>query len=211
MGRRPADPRRVTAASRTWKCAAGVVISASHNPADDNGIKVLGPGGEKIDDEVERQLENADCSMWSRLQRTGLPAGRCELADELSRTARWPPTTSPRPLDGMHIVLDCANGAASEIGPAFFERLGARVTVIAASPDGTNINHDCGATSPQNLVDRVLAEGADAGLALDGDADRAILVDERGRLARRRRHPARLGPPSQSAAVGCPAIESSPR
>ena len=82
----------------------------------------------------------------------------------------------------MHVVLDCANGAASKIGPSFLDRLGARVTVLAASPDGTNINRDCGATSPQNLVDRVLAEGADAGLALDGDADRAILVDERGRL-----------------------------
>ena len=82
----------------------------------------------------------------------------------------------------MHVVLDCANGAASSIGPEFLDRLGARVTVMAATPDGTNINRDSGATSPQNLVDKVLSEGADAGLALDGDADRAILVDERGRL-----------------------------
>ena len=88
----------------------------------------------------------------------------------------------PRPLAGMHVVLDCANGAASEIGPEFLDRLGARVTVLAASPDGTNINRDSGATSPRKLVERVLSEGADAGLALDGDADRAILVDERGRL-----------------------------
>jgi phosphoglucosamine mutase len=89
---------------------------------------------------------------------------------------------TPRPLAGMHVVLDCANGAASVIGPEFLDRLGARVTVLAAAPDGTNINRDSGATSPQNLVEKVLSEGADAGLALDGDADRAILVDERGRL-----------------------------
>jgi phosphoglucosamine mutase len=161
-------------------CTAGVVISASHNPADDNGIKVLGPGGEKIDDAVERQLERHLLEVEPKTA-AGLPPIDENLAGTYLELVAASLDT-PRPLAGMHVVLDCANGAASTIGPALLNRLGARVTVSAASPDGANINQNCGATSPQALVDRVLAEGADAGLALDGDADRAILVDERGRL-----------------------------
>jgi phosphoglucosamine mutase len=161
-------------------CAAGVVISASHNPADDNGIKILGPGGQKIDDEVERKLER-QLLMVEPTSAAGLPPLDAALAADYLDLLLASHNT-PRPLEGMHVVLDCANGAASEIGPEFFDRLGARVTVLAAAPDGTNINRDSGATSPQNLVKKVLSEGADAGLALDGDADRAILVDERGRL-----------------------------
>ncbi len=161
-------------------CAAGVVISASHNPADDNGIKVLGPGGEKIDDEVERQLEK-QLKIAEPTLTDGLPTLDDGLIDSYLKTL-LATHREPRPLAGLHLVLDCANGAASEIGPVFFDRLGARVTVICATPDGTNINHECGATSPQRLVDRVLADGADAGIALDGDADRAVLVDEGGRL-----------------------------
>jgi phosphoglucosamine mutase len=156
------------------------VISASHNPAHDNGIKVLGPSGEKIDDDVERRLESLLTAVRPR-PAAGLPP----LDEALSRTyidsirATHPLS---RPLAGMHIVLDCANGAAFEIGPAFFERLGARLTVIAAAPDGGNINRACGATAPAVLVERVRETGADAGLALDGDADRAMLVDQCGRL-----------------------------
>ncbi len=165
---------------RDSACAAGVVISASHNPADDNGIKVLGPGGQKIDDEVERKLERQLDKVEPR-SAAGLPPLDAALAvDYLNLLLAS--HENPRPLAGMHVVLDCANGAASSIGPEFLDRLGARVTVMAATPDGTNINRDSGATSPQNLVDKVLSEGADAGLALDGDADRAILVDERGQL-----------------------------
>lgn len=165
---------------RASDCTAGVVISASHNPADDNGIKVLGPGGEKIDDAVERQLERRLLEVAPKTA-AGLPPIDEDLAETYLELVAAT-LDRPRPLSGMHVVLDCANGAASTIGPAFLDRLGARVTVLAASPDGANINHNCGATSPRMLVDRVLAEGADAGLALDGDADRAILVDERGRL-----------------------------
>jgi len=161
-------------------CSAGVVISASHNPADDNGIKVLGPGGQKIDDEVERRLERQLRKVEPR-SAAGLPPLDAALAVDYLNLLLASHDTA-RPLAGMHVVLDCANGAASEIGPEFLDRLGARVTVLAATPDGSNINRDSGATSPQNLVETVLAEGADAGLALDGDADRAILVDERGRL-----------------------------
>ena len=165
---------------RASACAAGVVISASHNPADDNGIKILGPGGQKIDDEVERKLER-QLLLVEPTSAAGLPPLDAALAADYLDLLLASHNT-PRPLEGMHVVLDCANGAASEIGPAFLDRLGARVTVLAAAPDGTNINRDSGTTSPQNLVEKVLSEGADAGLALDGDADRAILVDERGRL-----------------------------
>ena len=113
--------------------------------------------------------------------RAGLPRPAAELAasylDGLTASHR-----RSRPLEGLHVVLDCANGAASELGPAFLEGLGARVTAINAAPDGSNINLDCGATAPDGLVERVLTERADAGLALDGDADRAVLVDENGQL-----------------------------
>jgi len=161
-------------------CAAGVVISASHNPAEDNGIKVLGPGGEKIDDPLERRLEAA-LGAVSPQPGPGLPALSPELAEDyLAMLASTHPTEQP--LRGLHVVLDCANGAASEIGPALLEQLGARVTAMASSPDGDNINLHCGATAPEALVDRVRSEGADAGLALDGDADRAVLVDEGGGL-----------------------------
>jgi phosphoglucosamine mutase len=165
---------------REQACAAGVVISASHNPAEDNGIKVLGPGGQKIDDEVELNLERRLEGEQARSGPT-LPDLDAQLADrylELLAASH----DQPRPLEGMHVVLDCANGAAFALGPVFLERLGARVTAIAAAPDGENINRDCGATAPQALVDRVVTERADAGIALDGDADRAVLVDERGRL-----------------------------
>jgi phosphoglucosamine mutase len=165
---------------RDHASSAGVVISASHNPACDNGIKVLGPGGHKVDDDVERALER-------RLEKVepvtgpGLPALDPTLAVrylELLLASH----DRPRPLAGLHVVVDCANGAASILGPILLSRLGARVTEMAAEPDGTNINRDCGATAPMALVERVVEVGADAGLALDGDADRAILVDERGRL-----------------------------
>jgi phosphoglucosamine mutase len=160
--------------------AAGVVVSASHNPADDNGIKVLGSGGQKIDDAVERRLE-ARLAEVSPVVGPALPASDPGLADaylDLLEASHH----GARPLSGLHVVLDCANGAASVVGPALLERLGARVTAICASPDGRNINHECGATAPGLLARTVLELGADAGLALDGDADRAILVDETGRL-----------------------------
>ena len=165
---------------RSSECAAGVVISASHNPADDNGIKILGPGGQKIDDEVERKLERQLLTVEPTTA-AGLPPLDTSLAVDYLELL-MASHDADQPLAGMHVVLDCANGAASQVGPVFLDRLGAKLTVLAASPDGTNINRDSGATSPQNLVDRVLSENADAGLALDGDADRAILVDEKGRL-----------------------------
>jgi phosphoglucosamine mutase len=157
-----------------------VVISASHNPAHDNGIKVLGAGGEKIDDERERRLEEriADVSAAIGPDLPVVePTLRERYLDHLAATHDHGPT-----LAGLRVLVDAANGAASGIARQLLERLGATVETIASQPDGQNINAGCGATAPELLAARVTASGADAGLALDGDADRAILVDEKGRI-----------------------------
>lgn len=159
---------------------AGVVISASHNPAHDNGIKILGANGEKLADEAERHIEARIVSIR--------PPGDVELPPvDRSLAERYlahlnASVGDQRPLAGLRLVVDAANGAASGLAEELLGRLGARVTAIASSPDGTNINDGCGATAPARLVATVLAEGADGGLALDGDADRGILVDESGRV-----------------------------
>ena len=163
---------------RQDECAAGVVISASHNPADDNGIKILGPGGEKLADEIERHIESRIDEV-APVEGPDLPAIDSELGEHyldllVASHAR------EQPLAGLHIVVDAANGAGSAFAGPLLDRLGARVSTIAAEPDGYNINADCGATAPQRLADTVLERGADGGLALDGDADRAVLVDEAG-------------------------------
>jgi phosphoglucosamine mutase len=160
--------------------SAGVVISASHNPAGDNGIKILGPNGEKLADELERHLERRIESSQP-LFGPSLPEVDWALGhryvDLLVATH-----DTPRPLDGLHVVVDAANGAASGLAGEFLERLGATVTDIASSPDGENINDGCGATAPDTLAATVLEVGADAGVALDGDADRVVLVDEKGSI-----------------------------
>ncbi len=161
-------------------CAAGVVISASHNPAEDNGIKILGSGGEKLADEIERHIESRIGEVRPTIG-SDLPALDSSLGDrylELLVASHSP----QRPLDGLHIVVDAANGAASAFAGQLLDRLGAEVTMIAAEPDGHNINANCGATAPASLADEVVELGADAGLALDGDADRAVLVDESGSI-----------------------------
>ena len=163
--------------------SAGVVISASHNPAHDNGIKVLGASGEKIADRSERRIEerlsalhvppNGELPPLPNLD----PGLARRYLDLVAATH-----AQPTPLEGLHVVVDAAHGAASGLAADLLERLGAKVTAIASSPDGSNINDDCGATAPQRLQRTVIELGADAGLALDGDADRAVLVDETGRL-----------------------------
>jgi phosphoglucosamine mutase len=161
---------------------AGIMVSASHNPADDNGLKVVS-GGRKIDDEVEDQLERLI------FQAEGLP-GRGNA--ELGRIVRDPaPVEGYRrhlvdaagpALRGLRVGIDCANGSASAIAPDLFAELGADVTVLFADPDGTNINRDCGSTHPETLAVRVRNDSLDVGFAFDGDADRLIAVDERGGL-----------------------------
>jgi phosphoglucosamine mutase len=164
--------------------AAGVVLSASHNPAEDNGIKLIGPDGFKWsladEDELERRLSAAPESPPSA---AGLPAIERDpdaVADYVDRLVGLLP--SPRPLRGLRVALDCANGAASGIAPPLFERLGASVESTFDRPDGANINRDCGSTHPAALVGKVRPGGFDLGVAFDGDADRALLVDERGEL-----------------------------
>ena len=163
---------------RTGGWIAGVVISASHNPAPDNGIKVLAASGEKIPDSLEDRLE-ARMEAVEPLEGPSLPGPSEALADrylELLHASHG----CVCPLDGLHVVVDCANGAASGIAARLLEDLGARVTTVAARPNGTNINEGCGATVPEHVAGAVAKKKAHAGLALDGDADRVILVDENG-------------------------------
>jgi phosphoglucosamine mutase len=163
----------------------GVVVSASHNPFEDNGIKLFGPDGYKLSDEIEAEIE--------RLMEEGVPAPRADpkrlgraqrLEDAGGRYIEYVKGTFPtgRRLDGLKIAVDCANGAAYKVAPTVLFELGADVVKLAVSPDGFNINRDCGATAPANLQSQVVAHGCHLGLALDGDADRLVMVDERGQL-----------------------------
>jgi phosphoglucosamine mutase len=157
----------------------GVVISASHNPYQDNGIKVFGGAGRKFSTELENQTE----TILESLDGGPLDARSVETLDlsrpylgHLSRAYSGPS------LAGLHLVVDCANGATSFLARRLFEDLGARVTVINDQPDGRNINRECGATHPECVAGVVVKEGADLGLAFDGDGDRCILADARGRV-----------------------------
>ncbi len=166
---------------------AGAMISASHNVYSDNGIKLFAPGGRKLPDDVEERIE---AELRALLGQS--PSGRSVHLVQPSvgwggGRRRWRTTSSTssapldgRRLDGLRVVLDCANGAAHRLAPLTFERLGAVVSVIHAEPDGTNINDHCGATHPGDLQEAVRLGGADLGLAFDGDADRLIAVDHTG-------------------------------
>ncbi|MEP6639148.1 MAG: phosphoglucosamine mutase [Chloroflexota bacterium] len=164
--------------------AAGIMVSASHNPALDNGLKVLDGNGLKLDDSVEDELEQL---IWRTEELAGAP--NAELGHMIQAASRLEDYRAHRlalastvDAGDLHLVLDAANGSGSAVGPAILEATGARVTVIHAEPDGLNINVAAGATAPASLAAAVLAEGADAGFALDGDADRLIAVDAKGRV-----------------------------
>ncbi|MHA6669230.1 phosphoglucosamine mutase [Homoserinimonas sp. A447] len=157
----------------------GVMISASHNPAPDNGIKFFAVGGTKLPDIVEDRIEAALSN--GKLAPTGVEVGRItRFADAEDRYVLHLLATLPHRLDGIHVVLDCANGAAAGVSPQVFTDAGARVTVIGADPDGLNINDGVGSTHLDNLAKAVLEHGADVGIAHDGDADRCLAVDHRG-------------------------------
>lgn len=159
----------------------GVMVSASHNPAPDNGIKIFARGGVKLPDVVEERIETA--MSGEKLQPTGAGVGRIRrFADAEDRYVVHLLASLPHRLDGIHVVLDCANGAASGVSPETFRDAGARVTVIGADPDGLNINDGVGSTHLQQLADAVLAHGADVGIAHDGDADRCLAVDAAGQV-----------------------------
>ena len=158
----------------------GVVLSASHNPMPDNGIKFFARGGRKLPDEVEDAIEARIGEAWARP--LGAAVGRVRvLPDAADRYVAHLLTTLPNRLDGLRVVVDCANGAASVVSPAALRAAGADVVVIGAEPDGLNINDGCGSTHLGPLREAVLARGADAGIAHDGDADRCLAVDHLGR------------------------------
>ena len=171
--------------TRSLRADLGVVISASHNPFDDNGIKFFGADGFKLSDAEEAEIE-ALIERGTESLRVDAPAlGRARrLEDARGRYIEFVKQSLPRRqrLEGLKVVVDCAHGAAYAVAPAVLYELGAEVISMGVTPDGTNINKDCGATAPKALAERVVAEGADLGVALDGDADRVILVDEKGRV-----------------------------
>ena len=168
------------------RCDAGVMITASHNPYQDNGIKFFGRDGFKLADEIELEIED--------LLSSGQLANHRAPADEIGRATRiddvegryvvFLKRTFPRDttLDGIRVVLDCANGAAYKVGPTVLRELGAEVFTLGVQPNGRNINEDCGSLHPQNTVARVREVRADVGIAVDGDADRVMIVDERGEV-----------------------------
>jgi phosphoglucosamine mutase len=159
----------------------GVVLSASHNPMPDNGIKFLARGGHKLDDAIELAIEQRMREEWQRPLGEGVgrvtehPTAREEYVAHLVRTI-------DHPLAGLRVVIDCAEGAASETGPQALADAGADVTAIHAQPDGVNINDNCGSTHLASLQEAVLKDGADVGFALDGDADRCLAVDHEGNV-----------------------------
>ncbi|WP_375393709.1 phosphoglucosamine mutase [uncultured Sphingomonas sp.] len=169
--------------TQSMRADIGVMISASHNPYADNGIKLFGPDGYKLSDEAEAAIEGLIDSDVPLAPSTSIGRAR-RIDDAQGRYINSAKGTFPKDLrlDGMRIVIDCANGAAYRVAPSALWELGADVIAIGVNPDGTNINDGVGSTAPQTLSETVVASGADIGIALDGDADRLIVVDEKGRV-----------------------------
>ncbi|SDF00014.1 phosphoglucosamine mutase [Fontibacillus panacisegetis] len=168
--------------TRVLKADAGVMISASHNPVEDNGIKFFGNDGFKLSDETELQIEELMDKEVDELPRPiggGLGSVTVDTESKLKYLEHLK-TTISHSFEGLKVVLDCANGAAYELAPKLFKELGAEVHTIAAEPNGLNINDHCGSTHPEKLKEEVVRLGAHLGLAFDGDADRLIAIDEKG-------------------------------
>jgi phosphoglucosamine mutase len=171
--------------TRSMRCDLGVMISASHNPYDDNGIKLFGPDGFKLSDEIEDEIEKLIGADVSKRLAKPDDLGRAKRIDGAhDRYVEFAKLTLPRHLsfDGLRVVVDCANGAAYRVAPEALWELGAEVFPIGVDPDGFNINRDCGSTSPEALSAKVREMRADIGIALDGDADRVVIDDEKGHL-----------------------------
>jgi phosphoglucosamine mutase len=181
----PVPTPAVAMLTRSMRCDLGVMISASHNLYEDNGIKLFGPDGFKLSDEIESRIEELlEVDLASKLARSP-DLGRAKRIDDVqARYIEYAKRTLPRDvsLDGLRVVIDCANGAAYKAAPEALWELGAEVFKIGVEPDGVNINLDVGSTAPQALSRKVREMRADIGIALDGDADRMIVVDEKGHV-----------------------------
>ncbi|GJE11015.1 MULTISPECIES: phosphoglucosamine mutase [Methylobacterium] len=181
----PVPTPAVAMLTRSMRADLGVMISASHNPFEDNGIKLFGPDGFKLNDTIEHQIEALiDADMHKRLSGSN-DLGRAKRIESVhARYIEFAKRTLPRQvtLEGLRVVVDCANGAAYKVAPETLWELGADVIAIGTEPDGFNINRDVGSTAPAALVDMVRERRADIGIALDGDADRVLIVDEKGHV-----------------------------
>jgi phosphoglucosamine mutase len=181
----PMPTPAVAMLTRSMRADLGVMISASHNPYDDNGIKLFGPDGYKLSDELEREIERLlDADIARRLAKS-LHLGRARRIDGgpdryIEAAKRTLPKTFD--LEGFRVVVDCAHGAAYKVAPAALWELGAEVVSIGVEPNGFNINKECGSVDPEALCQKVREVRADMGIALDGDADRVIIVDEKGHV-----------------------------
>ncbi|MDA7966888.1 phosphoglucosamine mutase [Ruegeria sp.] len=170
--------------TRSMRADLGVMISASHNPAEDNGIKFFGPDGYKLSDQAEAEIERLIEEGVKPAQAQNI--GRARRVDDARfRYGERVKSSLPRDLrlDGLKVVIDCANGAAHRTAPEVLWELGAEVIPIGIEPNGKNINLDCGSTQPRVAAETVVAHGADVGICLDGDADRVVVIDETGRVA----------------------------
>jgi phosphoglucosamine mutase len=179
----PMPTPAVAMLTRSMRADLGVVISASHNPYEDNGIKLFGPDGYKLSDQAEAEIEELmENGGFTLAPSAGLGRAR-RMDDAPGRYIEFVKQTFPRGmrLDGLKVVIDCAHGAAYKVAPTVFWELGAEVVPVGVSPNGLNINQKCGATDPSMMCEQVVAHGADIGIALDGDADRLIIADEKGR------------------------------
>jgi phosphoglucosamine mutase len=181
----PLPTPAVAMLTRSLRADLGVMITASHNPFADNGIKFFGPDGQKLSDAVEQEIEKLmDGGLADGLVQ-GARIGRAKrIDDSQARYIEFAKRTIPRNvrLDGLRIVLDCANGAAYKVAPEVLWELGADIVTLGVSPDGTNINQDCGSTAPELMCAKVRETRADFGIALDGDADRVVMADEKGNV-----------------------------
>lgn len=179
----PIPTPAVAMLTHTMRADLGVMISASHNPFQDNGIKLFGPDGYKLSDEAEAEIEQL-LSVEPKLAPAADIGRARRVEDARGRYINFAKSTFPKELrlDGLKIVVDCANGAAYQVAPSALWELGAEIISLGVSPDGRNINKGCGSTSPALLQETVVASGAHIGIALDGDADRLIVVDEAGKI-----------------------------
>ena len=181
----PIPTPAVAMLTRSLRCDFGVMISASHNAYQDNGIKIFGPDGYKLSDEIEMEIERLIDEDLSKRLAASADLGRAKRIDGVDdRYIEFAKRTLPKnmSLAGLRVVIDCGNGAAYKVAPQALWELGAEVIRIGTEPDGYNINRDCGSTAPATLQRKVHEVRADLGIALDGDADRVIIVDEKGQI-----------------------------